>query len=378
MRNKFILLLVLLVCCTMAIHPQNHSVCPGRVWLDTNGKPIQAHGFQILYQDGVYYWYGENKEFTKEGSNIWTYGIRCYTSTDFYNWKDCGLIIEPDTVDFLSTLHYSQTLDRPHILYCKKTKKYVAWIKNMDVDGFFVILQADRFLGPYKFIRNIRPEGFGVGDFEMYADEKTDKGYVWFERPHWELICAELTDDYTNVTNRYSSHISGIIPPYTREAPAHFVYNGKHYLFTSGTSGYWPNPSKVHTFSKYHGKYKDLGDPCPTDETHTTFCSQITDVVKIAGKKDLYVAVADRWEPEYCGTDRPQQEQENTNKYFLTHKPNPMPRDFSEITIKDKRSWKRSKNDATYKSTYVFLPIIFKNGKPEIEWRDEWRIEDYQ
>ena len=33
-----------------------HSIRPGEVWLDTNGNPIQAHGFQVFYQDGTYYW----------------------------------------------------------------------------------------------------------------------------------------------------------------------------------------------------------------------------------------------------------------------------------------------------------------------------------
>lgn len=37
---------------------------PGRVWLDTEGKRIQAHGGSVMYLDGVYYWYGENKELT--------------------------------------------------------------------------------------------------------------------------------------------------------------------------------------------------------------------------------------------------------------------------------------------------------------------------
>ncbi|MCB5392039.1 hypothetical protein LIP47_14925, partial [Eggerthella lenta] len=33
-----------------------HSIRPGQVWLDTNGNPIQAHGFQLLEKDGIYYW----------------------------------------------------------------------------------------------------------------------------------------------------------------------------------------------------------------------------------------------------------------------------------------------------------------------------------
>ena len=26
-----------------------HSFKPGQVWKDTNGKPIQAHGFSVFY-----------------------------------------------------------------------------------------------------------------------------------------------------------------------------------------------------------------------------------------------------------------------------------------------------------------------------------------
>lgn len=353
----------------------HHSIKPGAVWTDTNGKPIQAHGFQIFVKDDTYYWYGENKEKTVAGSSVWTYGIRCYRSKDFYNWEDCGLIIPPDTVNYLSPLHYSQTLDRPHILYCEKTGKYVCWIKSMDEDGYFVILQADNILGPYEYVRSIRPEGYGVGDFDMFSDEKTRKGYIWFERPHWELICAELTDDYTNVTGQYSHHMEGRRPPYTREAPTHFLYKGKHYLFTSGTTGYYPNESLLSTFADYHGEYKDLGNPHPADKSKTSFWSQITDVVKIPGR-NLYVAVADRWMPQIVGTDEAAKEFEKNKILYRDYQPNE--RDFSEIVVKDKRHLVRTDWDVTYNATYVFLPIVFKNGKPQIEWKDEWRIEDYK
>ena len=40
------------------------SYYPGRVWLDTNGNAIQAHGGGILYDHKTlkYYWYGENRD----------------------------------------------------------------------------------------------------------------------------------------------------------------------------------------------------------------------------------------------------------------------------------------------------------------------------
>lgn len=36
---------------------------PGQVWLDTNGKRIQTHGGSVYHENGVYYFYGENKEY---------------------------------------------------------------------------------------------------------------------------------------------------------------------------------------------------------------------------------------------------------------------------------------------------------------------------
>lgn len=351
-----------------------HSIKPGQVIVDTNGKPIQAHGFQIMEKDGTYYWYGENKEKTRYGSHVWTWGIRCYKSKDFYNWEDCGLIIPPDTVNPLSPLHYTQSLDRPHIIYCKKTGKYVCWIKSMDDDGFFVILQADDFLGPYKYVRSLKPEGYGVGDFDLWGDPKSGKGYVWFERPHWELICATLTDDYTDVTTEYSEHFVGRKPPFTREAPTHFVRNGKHYLFTSGTTGYYPNESMVATFTNPHGKYIELGNPHPDDKWHHSFGSQITDVVKIPGR-DLYIAVADRWMPQITNTPEPMEEAKRMEKLYANHRP--FDKDFSTPHPKDKRNKVRKGWDVTYNGTYVFLPIIFDGDKPCINWLDEWKIEDY-
>ena len=353
-----------------------HSIKPGKRWIDTNGNAIHAHSPQIFVKDGVYYWYGENKEKTVSGSNVWTWGIRAYRSQDFYNWEDLGLIIEPDTTDVLSPLHYSQTLDRPHILYNKRTGKWVCWIKSMDTDGYFVILQADHFEGPYTMVKSLKPEGFGVGDFDMYVDEETGKGYVWFERPHWEMICAELTDDYLGTNGTYSEHFIGLRPPFTREAPSHFVHRGRHYMFTSGTTGYVPNPSKVCVFDDFHGEYTDLGCPHTDDKFEDSFGSQISAVVKIPGKHNLYVALADRWLPNLVGTDIPVRIARDYERRYGEHQP--FERDFSVPQTKDKTGMKRGKWDTTVDSRYVFLPVVFDaNGKPTIEWKDEWRLEDY-
>lgn len=358
------------------------SVKPGILQKDTDGKPIQAHGFSVVYdeKDKCYYWYGEDKTHTTQGSNVWTYGIRCYRSKDFYNWEDCGHLLFPDTVNTLSPIHYSQGLDRPHIIYNKKTKKWVCWFKNLDDHTqFFTVLQADRFMGPYKVVNSgFRPNGYEAGDFDLYVDDKSGKAYVWFERPHWEMICCELTDDYLGVKKdvELSHHYVECIPPLTREAPTHFVRNGKHYIFSSGTSGYYPNESLVSTFTDYHGEYRDLGNPHLSDKRHTSFYSQITDVVKIPGKHDLYVAVADRWMPQLVGTDEPREEWKRIADRFEGHQPNALT--DVPVQIIDRSKQQRNGWDVTYNARYVFLPITWQGEKPVIEWKDEWKLEDYE
>ncbi|MBQ8520665.1 MAG: family 43 glycosylhydrolase [Bacteroides sp.] len=362
----------------VGLKPETYtSVRSGKVWLDTNGKPIHAHAFQMFYKDGTYYWYGENKEDALLGTNRMFGGFRLYTSTDFYNWKDEGLILEPDSVNPLSPIHYSQKLERPHIIYNEKTGKYVCWAKSQDTAGYFVILTADDFRGPYTFVRNLRPQGYGVGDFDVYVDPDTQKAYVWFERPHWEMICSDLTDDYTDVVpDSYTTHWSGMRPPVTREAPAHFIKDGKFYMYTSGTTGYTPNPTQAHVFTDPHGEYTDLGDPHIGDPYTHSFNSQICCVIRIPGKKDLYVALADRWLPQVTNTDIPMREAASKVKSYANHRPNP--KDFSVPQVKNRQYTLIGPSHDVYDATYVFLPVVFKDGVPTIEWKDEWRLEDYE
>lgn len=224
-----------------------HSFRPGQVWLDTEGKRIQAHGGSVFYEKGIYYWYGENKEKSDGRNGIWHWGVRCYSSRDLYNWKDEGIIIPPVEEEPLSPLHPSRCMDRPHIIYNKRTGKYVCWLKimNEDFSQASTVLTADNLLGPYTMIRTgLYPLGMSAGDFDLAVAED-GKAYYYFERVHSETICADLTEDYTNVTGYYSTHFPRKCPPDVREATAHFMRKGKHYLLTSGTTGYYPNPTET-------------------------------------------------------------------------------------------------------------------------------------
>ena len=351
-----------------------NSFRPGKTWLDTDGKPIQAHGFQVFYDEKNkrYIWYGENKETTKKGGTDWTRGIRWYSSSDLYNWDDHGLLISPSD-DLNEPLHPTYCIDRPHILFCEQTGKYVCWIKVMasETAQFMTVLEADRFEGPYRTVRKIyNPLKMYTGDFALHADPVTQAGYIWFERPHFQLICATLTDDYTGVTGEYSVHYDNHLPPYTREAPTFFERNGKKYLFTSGTSGYYPNRSDVCVFDEYHGEYRSLGDPHIGDKSGTSFSSQITCVLRLP-HTDRYIALADRWMPQWYVKLMAKQIISGMERHFKDYKPDTEPHETTELPGK-----LQTHTENTCKSRYVWLPIEWEDDKPVIRWVKEWRLED--
>lgn len=351
------------------------SFTPGRVWLDTNGNRIQAHGGSVIYIDGTYYWYGENKEKTDGKNGIWTWGVRCYASKDLYNWEDKGLIIQPDLENEESSLHPSAMLDRPHIVYNQETGKYVCWMKIMHENGIQseTVMTADNILGPYELIREgLRPLNMSAGDFDL-AVAPDGKAYYYFERVHSELICADLTMDYTNVTGYYSTHFPKIGPPYVREGITHFSRRGKHYLLTSGTTGYLPNPSEAAVAETWHGPFTILGNPHRGDVSNTSFHSQISCVLKIEGKKDLYIACADRWVP-----DRMDLEYETYKKYYeFAFSPDEKEREKVKKLNVDMAAIDDSIRNTSI-SDYVWLPIRFEGDMVYIDWLDEWRIEDYE
>ncbi len=366
------------------------SIRPGQVWLDTNGNRIQAHGGSVFYENGTYYFYGENKEKTDGTTDIWHWGVRAYASKDLYNWEDMGLIIPPEPDDPESSLHPSSMMDRPHIIYNEITKKYVAWLKIMMKDGrqTETVMTADHFLGPYTKVREgIQPCGFSAGDFDLVVDPETKKAYYYFEKVHTETICADLTDDYTDVTGTYTSHFPHPNPPFVREATAHFERKGKHYLVTSGTTGYLPNPSEVAVGDDYHGPFTVLGNPHPDDETQTSYQSQISSVFKVPGKKDLYIACADRWLPELDPKKIPYEFYGQMFDMMFSGRRDEMPALAEKygITQEDAAYVFGDGQRNTSIADYVWLPLRFvepcgeyPNGMVFVDWKDEWRIEDYE
>lgn len=358
--------------------PAYHSFKPGAIWLDTDGKPIQAHGGSIIEVDGKYYWYGENKEFTTGKTDIWTWGVRCYESDDLYNWRDLGLIIPPDTKDPNSPLNPVALLDRPHILFNRDTRKFVCWVKLMSTGSrqTRTVLVADRITGPYTIVRHeLRPLGMNAGDFDLVVSPADGKAYMYFERVHSEMICADLTSDYLDFTGYYSTHFPHPGPPSVREGPAHFFRQGKHYLVTSGTTGYYPNPSEIAIAETFHGPWKVLGDLHPNDRSRTSFNSQISCIFRHPRKEDLFIAMADRWVGPLAGDEFESGKMSaNVQSGYQKSFADPP----QKLTEPEKRLMDKGLSFNTSEARYVWLPIRFKGEWPQIEWRSDWQLDEFK
>ena len=350
--------------------PQYDAIYPGRVWLDTKGERIQAHGGALHYENGIYYWYGENKEHTDGKCSIWTWGIRVYRSTDLYNWEDLGLLIPPVLDNPNSCLFPDMRVDRPHIRKSAITGKYVAWIKLSGEEACFVILQADRFLGPYEIVReNYRPLGCKVGDFDIARDEKSGKSYLFMDADHKGIVCIEMAEDLLSAEKKVSEQYVGLFPPFCREGIALFQYSGWNYMLSSGMTGYIPNQSDSAMSSSWEESFVSKGDPYIGDDSMSSFNSQFTQIFKLPDR-ETYIALSDRWVPDYPVDAK----RADMLRRCVASRYDPEHYQATEEEQAELAASPMLTSADTSVADYVWLPLEFDGCHVQIRWQDRWTI----
>lgn len=348
-----------------------NSFKPGELWKDTDGTHINAHGGGLLYKDGMYYWFGEHKGTTNDAR----VGVMCYSSKDLYNWKNEGVAFSVSK-DPNSEVTSGSIIERPKVIYNARTKKYVMWFHlELKGQGYkaarTAVATSNKPAGPYVFIRSYRPNvgnwpiGFNeewkkavpgedtlkwwtpkwraaveqglfvrrdfargqmARDMQLYVDDDGKAYHIHSSEDNLTLHLSELSADYLDFTGKYIT----IAPAGHNEAPALFKQDGTYYLITSGCTGWDPNAARSFKSKSIWGPWESLGNPCVGMGAELTFESQSTYILPVAGKKDAFIFIADRWRPK-----------------------NPI----------DGR--------------YLWLPIKLVNGKPVIEWKDEWTLKEF-
>lgn len=347
------------------------AIYPGEPWLDTKGERIQAHGGAVHYENGTYYWYGENKTYTDGKNGIWTWGLKVYASRDLCNWDDLGYLIPPVLDDPNSALFPTKRVDRPHILKCPKTGKYVCWIKLSGPEAAFTIWQSDALLGPYEKVENLyNPGGHKAGDFDMVADAETGKGYLYFDADHKSMLCMSLTEDYLHADKEIASSYPNMTPPFTREAPALFEAKGRKYMITSGMTGYVPNKSDSAAADGWEDVFECMGNPHVDDDTNASFNSQISKIFKVEGKEGCFIAMADRWLPGYHVDSRIA----DLFTRVIANTYEPEKYQATDAERKEMYAGNVLETAETRIADYVWLPVEWEGDKPIIRWQKEWKI----
>lgn len=352
------------------------GIKPGAVWPDNRGVHINAHGGGVLKSGDTYYWFGEHKADTTSSAMV---GVTCYSSKDLENWTYRGVALSVSDQKG-SDIERGCILERPKVIYNKKTGKYVMWFHlELKGQGYaaarYGVAVADKAEGPYTFLRSGRvnpkiwPENTPKPDAEVltsalngnpkldwwtpewmeyvkkgmytwrdydggqmardqtvYVDDDGKAYHIYSSEENLTLQIAELTDDYTAHTGRYVRVAEGG----QNEAPAIMKRNGVYWMITSGCTGWAPNKARMFTATSIWGPWKQLPNPCVGPNADLTFGGQSTYILKIADRPDTYIFMADIWRPEHPSDAR-----------------------------------------------YIWLPIEFKaDGTPVVEWKDEWSMDD--
>lgn len=327
---------------------------PGEIWLDTDGKPINAHGGGILYYDNVFYWFGEHKIAGPMGNKAMV-GVHVYSSKDLYNWVDRGIALHVSD-DSSSDIAKGCVLERPKVIYNEKTGKFVMWF-HLELKGKGYssaragVAVSDNPVGPYTYLYSFRPDAgkwplnvteedkivkkgnilardFKDGqmsrDMTLFVDNDSNAYHIYTSEENHTTHISLLTDDYLKPSGKYKR----VFINRNMEAPTLFENDSKYYYIGSGTTGWAPNAARSAVAPSIWGTWKELGNPCIGQDSALTFHSQSTFVLKVPGKKSAYIFMADRWHPK-----------------------NPI----------DGR--------------YIWLPVQFKGNNIFLQWLDKWNLD---
>ena len=267
----------------------------GQIWKDINGNDIQAHGGCIIEHNGIWYWYGENKDAENcPGMNrVDVIGVSCYSSTDLVNWKYEGLVLEADKDDPESPIHTSKVLERPKVLYNEKNNNFVMWMHLDSSDYTYAavgIAVSDSPIGPFEFKTVMQPNRQDSRDMTLFKDIDGTAYLVHSKDWNKTMNIARLTEDYTMTDGMYVS----VMVDQEREAPALCYYGGMYYMVTSGCTGWRPNSAMYAECKHLLGKWKLIDNPCEGKNYRRTFEGQSAYIFEASGR---FYLLLDHWVP---------------------------------------------------------------------------------
>ncbi|AYL99016.1 family 43 glycosylhydrolase [Mucilaginibacter celer] len=208
---------------------------------DNLGNAVDAHDGEIALFNGVYYLYGTSYDCGFEWGNKKApfCGFKTYSSTDLEHWTDRGFMFDANPPVW-QTRCDGKTYGcfRPHVIYNKKTKRYVLWINVYDNRVGYRVFTSKTPVGPFTEVKeptlavnsDMPVAGLNNGDHDTFVD---DDGTAYLAYTDWRtkgsIVIEKLSDDYLTGTGQYVKSIT----TGETEAPGLFKRKGKYYLVYS-------------------------------------------------------------------------------------------------------------------------------------------------
>lgn len=295
--------------------PARYTAIPnGRTWYDTKGRPIQAHGGDVVKVGSWYYWIGENK--ADNSANFST--LSMYRSKDLKNWTFDRDVLTTQSSPELANCK----VERPKIVYDAQSKTFVLWAhweRATDYSASHLMVATSKTIdGEYTFVRDFRPGvghvtsadpdptytgtdklwGYGSRDFTAYQDPSTGDAYIVSTQNGTDMRVYRLIDGDTDVDwqNSYA-----LFAGQRREAPALVKAGDYYFVFTSSQSGWYPNQA-MYSYTKNIDDPNGWSPLAPVGN-NTTFYSQPANILTVHAKGGTqYLYLGDHWNPEALGT----------------------------------------------------------------------------
>lgn len=253
----------------------------GALWKDDRGRTVQAHGAGFLQVGDTWYMIGEDRDRT------WDPNVNMYSSKDLVHWKFERKIIDEDTHPTMK----DRFIERPKLLYCKKTGKYVIWCHYEQGNygaSEAAVFYSDSITGPYKYHWSGRPLGIKSRDCNVFIDNDGTAYFISTTNENRDLGLFRLSDDYLSAVEH-----TKLLAGQGREAPAIVRIDDTYFMLSSACSGWDPNQCKLSYSKSLTSGWSSLTGL----NNKWSYDTQAASILTVRGREGVsYLYVGDRWQ----------------------------------------------------------------------------------
>lgn len=289
------------------------ALADGIKFVDTDGKPVNAHGGGIIKEGDTYYMHGEYFLSTTTDNDF--NGFSMYSSKDLATWKNEGIILPQQASGELGP---SRKGERPHIVKCPSTGEFVLYAhaasEDYSTDREVVYATSTTVNGKYTYKGPLKnSSGTTAAHSDMSALSDGDTAYVVTESGHVYTLASDCHSWLSDKTYSNVNYDSG-----GSESPTVFKAGSTYYWIGSYKTGWRANNNFYSTAPAMTGPWTFQGFIAPVTDTSTdtpsgspnppkwigderTWLSQSTWVTPVVGcQGTVYVYWGDHW---YGNTD---------------------------------------------------------------------------